>query len=222
MSHLNVAVYGIVFMAAILWSVLEGDYMGNKKEWALAVVIVLMFTVFGLQDHACPVFIMKWTGGFMGLVLLVFAWDGEEDPLLWLISSSILFGLAILQAVQTFQSRENHETRAHIYVALTLTLYLLLQSLVYYNLTPPYATYSIALYFFPLAVAVDSWFIQWNFGKLYYLCGCLTVCIELELAARRWRGQTSLQWYLIIQPFLGLCFIQIIRYIRECQHPKHC
>jgi len=215
--------YAFAIPVILVWSFYQDKIIvQGQLSVAMSSYLVFMFVVFGIkdeQDRRNPGFLLKWILGSVGMVLLIVAWSESSKSNMWVIGSSLIFFVAAYNLAETFKKETIHfESRGTALLGLCISVFLFFETLVRTDVTPHYSAYKYILYAFiiitlPFIFTLPSTF----FSKYYYFCMWALLSISLFLFGRRWSEQTTLPYYLIIQPIIGICSIQIIRYIRDVE-----
>lgn len=228
-SSLRLFLYAYTIPVLIGWSLYQdGIWENNRLSFGVASYVVFMFFVFSIRKDRTVSFLFKWVLGSVASVLLIVAWADFSNSKNWVVGSSILFFVAICNMAEIIQ-RDNAVKIRHDYIerrsvavlALLIALFLFFVTLVVANVTPHYATYGYLLYTFIIFSLIDLWRLTQESGPSRYLRVCYYTCIwtlasiGLVLTSRRYNHQSNLPWYLIVQPFIGICSVQMARYISE-------
>tara|TARA_B110000285_G_scaffold213166_1_gene257292 strand:- start:103 stop:828 length:726 start_codon:yes stop_codon:yes gene_type:complete len=215
--------YAFAIPVILVWSFYQDKIIvQGQLSVAMSSYLVFMFVVFGIKDEQerrNPGFLLKWILGSVGMVLLIVAWSESSKSTMWVIGSSLIFFVAAYNLAETFKKETIHfESRGIALLGLCISVFLFFETLVRTDVTPHYSAYKYILYAFiiitlPFIFTLPSTF----FSKYYYFCMWALLSISLFLFGRRWSEETTLPYYLIIQPIIGICSIQIIRYIRDVE-----
>ena len=228
-SFLRLFLYVYAIPVLIGWSLYQDRIWRNYRlSFGVSAYIIFMFFVFVIRKERTVSFIFKWMFGSVASVLLIVAWAAFSSSKNWVVGSSMLLFVAIYNVAETLHHgnltklrQDGLERRGVAIFGLVIALFLFFITLVTTNLTPHYAAYSYCLYVFIIFAVFDFWSLISAAGPPRYLRMCYYTCIwilsgiGLVLIDRRYNNQSQLPWYLIVQPFIGICSAQAVRYISE-------
>ena len=203
-------VYLYLIPSVILWSVLQDDYLGGRGGWAISLLSGLFLGIFFLNPARIEgKFHLFWIPALVASLLLVATWSNTLN-IPYSISLGIFMGLTLLNVAQVWP-RGDAETIAIALFLLAVNAMLLLASIV-----SPRVAYTSLIYVYIFVAFVHVYFLPIGNGNgirkiLYYLYWAL-LALFLTMAARRWTGASVQPWYLIVQPFIGICSLQLFVY----------
>lgn len=156
-------------------------------------------------------FLFMWVIGLVGLLLFSFAWGLNENQIpFW--PSGLIFQILTIVELAPFLSTNLNDDKAralfHTHLAtVVLFAFLVTDGKIAYNANLTVLVYGpIGLFVCYIGFA---YFIRRTVSTSLVLSTMMVLATYI-LAARKWTGQSNVLWLLIVQPLVGLLFIDLL------------
>lgn len=199
----------VLLTALLMWSIYTDEFLDKGRLLtSLLLTGIYLISIFVLTPNRLDrQFLFLWVLGLVGLLLFSFAWGLDAAKALPYWPSSLFF---LLVALFSLASNLQSDLLTRSLLQLHLAVLVLFASLI----TDGHLGYSIyftVLIYVPLAGYFLSLFLfKRQKSSLSKLLDMLLVSCFYILAARKWAGMSNVFWILIVQPFVGLLFLDML------------
>lgn len=205
----------------ILWSLLADDYLENRLTWGIInhIICFLALPVFFLFIDQSKFSIPKQylysslVLLHIGILFLYFHWSGNYS---WTSNLNIVGSILVLFAHLPFLIYFQYFGTANRLLGLfstSITFFIFLVSLTETQVEPYYFFPIISLYV--PCIIILYFAVQEKVDTTFYVLQSLLLGSFLILLGRRWNSESSMPYYLIIQPVIAACTIQGIKIFRS-------
>jgi len=203
----------------LLWCILQ-DYAGDARLAISVCYAGLAFVGLFLlsPNKEKQVFLINWMAGLSSILCFLFAWTGVGN--LPFSVSAILFLILALAQLARKWANPDFLGMSWSLAALASAVFFLFVALVADNLLPKSGFYGqliFSVYFF--VDLLRLFYLKGTCKQLYATYWLLFLC-SVILMDRRWEGLAATRCFLIILPVLGICAIELIRYMRLAHHSR--
>lgn len=214
-------IINIFFIVNIfLWSLLADDYLENRLTWGivnhiicfLALPVILLFIDQNFFSIPKEYFYISLIFLHIGILFLYFHWSGNYSwtSNLNIVGSTLVF-LAHVPFLINFQ-RIGTESRLVVFFSTSISFFIFLISLTEAHVERYYFFPIISLYI--PCIIILYFATQEKVETTFYILQSLLLGSFLILLGRRWNSESSMPYYLIIQPIIAACTIQGLKVFR--------
>jgi hypothetical protein len=228
-KYVRVSYYLYASFVLLIWSLLQDEFLSYRLGWGLALELVFLFGSLAHQHHYsahldCR-YLIPWLLKHISILLLIIAWSDNQKKVQFLYGACGLL-LAEIQSIYSSMKHAHfdHDTFPGPWISiltLGLAFFVFLASLAAGGYVPAYVSFAwISLYaiipvLFYYIIQKQTTPTYSHARPTYYLLLAGLLSMSLILAGRRWSKQNTMPWYLIIQPVIGVCIIQVIQFSTE-------